>query len=320
MTTPSDPPPSALEIRHLRLVRAVAEAGSVSGAARALGLTQPNVAGQLSRLERRLGGRLFDRGRDGVRPTAAGAELTARAERILHELDEADLAVSRLATGRAPALRLRSEFALAGLVQHLLELHPQVRVEHVVARLDGSYRELVAGAAGFVQGLEPPDAVFPAGGRLRRRLLVVEPMWAVLPAGHRLAGTAEVRLRDLADERWVARAADDPLRAYFDRVCAEEGFRPAVAHSGSDHLQMVQLVRSGCVGLGSPVNTPQPGIVSRPLAEETVHLNLVALWRTDLVPSGLAEDVVGWITAMYEAVARRNNPAYWSRRSGGAVS
>lgn len=313
MTAPSGPP--NLEIRHLRLVTAVADAGSVSGASRSLGVSQSNVAGQLGRLERRLGGALFDRSRTGVRPTIAGAELLARAERILRELDEAEITVRRLATGEVPALRLRSEFALAGLAAHLADRHPGCRVEHVVTRLADAYRDLVAGSADLVQGLEPPNAVLPAGGRLRRRVLVVEPMWALLSEGHRLAGAAEVRLRDLAGEQWVARVPGDPLRVYFDQVCAEEGFTPQVAHAGSDHLQMVHLVRSGCVGLGSPANSAQPGVVLRPLVGDPVHLGLVVLWRTDLVAADLAEDVLEWIRTTYEAVARRNNPDYWARRS-----
>src|SRR5882757_8207816 len=61
-----------LELRHLRIVCAIAEAGSVTKAAAALGLAQPALATQLKRIERSLGGPLFLRDRRGTRPTPLG--------------------------------------------------------------------------------------------------------------------------------------------------------------------------------------------------------------------------------------------------------
>lgn len=308
--------PGELEVRHLRLVTAVAATGSVSAAARSLGVGQSNVAARLSRLERRLGGPLFVRSRTGVRPTPAGADLIASAERILRDLDQAELTVRRLASGEQPVVRLRSEFALAGLADHLAERHPGCRVEHVLVRLAEGYADLVAGRADLAQGIEAPGAALPAAGQMQRRLLVSEPMWAVLPAGHRLAAAPEVRLADLAAERWVARPPGDPLRDYFELVCAQAGFTPVVAHAGTEHLPMLHLVRSGCVGLGSPINSAQPGVVARPLAQEPVRLDIVVLWRTDLLPAAIAEEAAGWIVGTYAALARANNPAYWESRFG----
>lgn len=61
-----------LELRHLRTVRAIADAGSLTRAATVLGLAQPALSAQLKRIERALGGALFERGRHGVRATALG--------------------------------------------------------------------------------------------------------------------------------------------------------------------------------------------------------------------------------------------------------
>ncbi|MER5418618.1 helix-turn-helix domain-containing protein [Streptosporangium roseum] len=48
-----------LEVRHLRVIHAIAEYGSISKAASSLGLSQPSLAGQLQRIERMFGGRLL---------------------------------------------------------------------------------------------------------------------------------------------------------------------------------------------------------------------------------------------------------------------
>lgn len=66
-----------LELRHLKTIRAIAEAGSLTRAATVLGLAQPALSAQLRRIERALGGALFERGRHGVRTTALG-ELVLR--------------------------------------------------------------------------------------------------------------------------------------------------------------------------------------------------------------------------------------------------
>ena len=75
-----------IELRHLRIVCAIAEAGSVTKAAAALGLAQPALATQLKRIERSLGGALFERDRLGARPTALGDLVLARARVLLPAL------------------------------------------------------------------------------------------------------------------------------------------------------------------------------------------------------------------------------------------
>src|SRR3954465_15016978 len=72
-----------LELRHLKVVCAIAETGSVTKAASQLGLAQPALTAQLQRIERTLGGPLFERDRRGARPTALGELVLARAKVLL---------------------------------------------------------------------------------------------------------------------------------------------------------------------------------------------------------------------------------------------
>src|ERR1043165_410742 len=72
-----------LEIRHLRVLNAIADAGSLTRAAAALGFTQPALTAQLQRIERMLGGPLFARDSHGSRPTAFGAMVLAHAHSVL---------------------------------------------------------------------------------------------------------------------------------------------------------------------------------------------------------------------------------------------
>ena len=76
-----------LEARHLRLIVAIADGGSMMAAARLLHVTQPALSRQLSELERRLGTPLFTRLHNRLQITDAGEQLLAGARRILAELE-----------------------------------------------------------------------------------------------------------------------------------------------------------------------------------------------------------------------------------------
>ncbi|MFJ4674397.1 LysR family transcriptional regulator [Kitasatospora sp. NPDC088783] len=76
-----------LELRHLRVLRAIADSGSVGRAAAAIGVSQPATSTQLRRIERRLGAAVFDRTAAGVVPTIFGAEVLAAAREVLAWVD-----------------------------------------------------------------------------------------------------------------------------------------------------------------------------------------------------------------------------------------
>ena len=86
-----------LELRHLKVVCAIAETGSVTKAASQLGLAQPALTAQLQRIERTLGGPLFDRDRRGARPTALGELVLSRARVLLPAMKGLQDEAARLA-------------------------------------------------------------------------------------------------------------------------------------------------------------------------------------------------------------------------------
>ena len=118
----------------LRVFLAVSDAGSLSGAARALGVNHSTVFRRINQLEAAVGVRLFERHRDGYVPTTAGEEMRQSARRIRHEVDVMD----RRLTGRD--LQLRGRIAVAttdtlaawSLGPHLSAFHaayPEITVD-----------------------------------------------------------------------------------------------------------------------------------------------------------------------------------------------
>lgn len=79
-----------LDPRALLTFHRVCEAGTISGAARALNISQPSVSSAIAGLEARIGARLFDRQRSGIVLTAEGEALRRRAELLFHVLRDAE--------------------------------------------------------------------------------------------------------------------------------------------------------------------------------------------------------------------------------------
>lgn len=122
----------------LKFVLAVARAGGLSGAARALGVNHSTVSRRLSALEAKLATRLFERMPEGFVPTAAGAEAVESAKRIEEELLALDTRITAQDTELEGPLRITGaqllfEAQLAGIVARFCERHPLIEVELIAA-------------------------------------------------------------------------------------------------------------------------------------------------------------------------------------------
>ncbi|TWC07227.1 LysR family transcriptional regulator [Bradyrhizobium macuxiense] len=128
---------SPLDWNDLRLVLAVAREGSLSGAARRLGVTHSTVFRRLGAIETAIGTRLFERFRDGYAPTPAGETAAASAARLEDEV----LALERKLAGQdlrpsGPVRITTTDTLGAVLVRHLPAMraaHPEIRPEIIVS-------------------------------------------------------------------------------------------------------------------------------------------------------------------------------------------
>ncbi|MBS45378.1 MAG: LysR family transcriptional regulator [Nocardioides sp.] len=243
MTT-ADPAPDApgLDPRRVLVFREVARAGSLSGAARTLGWTQPAVSQHLARLERDAGTALVLRGPAGVTLTEAGRGLLARADAVAAELRAAAGELAALAEARTGTVRLVAfPSAAATLVPDALAaLHaerPEVRVGLEEAEPPEAVAQVLADDAdlALVFGYDgPPDGLGP----LAFTALYDEPVRLVVGPG---AGA--VRLADLADADWVGGCPR--CRGHLVACCEAAGFTPRVQHSTDDYVVVQNLVARG---------------------------------------------------------------------------
>src|SRR4051812_12055103 len=152
----------------LRVLREVAQSGSFTAAARVLGYTQSAVSRQVAALESVAGRPLFERRHDGVVLTPAGAQLLARAVRVLDELDAAIRDASERDAGAGPVRLGTFATAAAGLVPGALASLPG---DLVVSVREGTTPTLARGLRAGTLDLavlaqtppfRPPDAEAPA--------------------------------------------------------------------------------------------------------------------------------------------------------------
>ena len=182
-----------MDLRQLRYFVAIAEAGSLSAAAGTLGIAQSALSRHLQCLEQAVGARLFERGRRGVAPTAAGALLLARGRAILDEIEatKAELAADGgrlrgtvdIATSSTVAEVLYGPLAL-----HFARTHPDVHLnfhegqDDLVERLAQGRLDLA-----IVSTSDRTDLV-------SFRPLYAEAVWLIGPPGDPLLGGGPIGL------------------------------------------------------------------------------------------------------------------------------
>ncbi|WP_433559399.1 LysR family transcriptional regulator [Pseudonocardia xinjiangensis] len=262
------------DLRQLRYFVAVAEESSYTRAAERLTMSQQSLSQQITLLERMLGVKLFDRDTRGTGLTAVGALFLPEARAVLARAEEAVDVVARAARGEIGSLCLAflattTNYLLPPVVRALRQRLPELRLtthETTIAPL----------VEGLFKGRF--DVAFtrpPLVDGLETRTLVSEPVCAVLPEGHPLAGRSELTLGELAGERWVLtpRSSWDPWHQAFDASFRAAGFTPDVVQRDASVQGLLGLVAAG-VGvtrLGrSASSLRRTGVVFVPLAGEFV--------------------------------------------------
>ncbi|MCR3749274.1 MULTISPECIES: LysR family transcriptional regulator [Lentzea] len=304
-----------LEIRHLRAICAIGDAGSLSRAATQLGISQPSLTTLLQRVERLVGGKLFDRGRAGAEPTALGAQMLQRARLLLVELD----AFGSDMTQRDGPSRLGSVHmeCVASLYTRLEEVLTDITLV-VDPSSTGLALALANGHldAAVIAVDEDADLGLPRG--VAQRVVVPwVPVYIAIPAAHRLASKTEVELADLAGESWVGPpGAEDGSLTSLRAACRAVGFVPRIRFempSGAGR----QLIAAGkAVQLVEPTSQGGPGVAVRPLAGAPMRMRLVFAWRRERLTWSQASRVFAEVLGAYsdQALASPVFRPWWEER------
>ncbi len=291
-----------LDLRHLRVICTIAGVGSLSRAATQLGLSQPALTALLHRIEQRIGGDLFTRSSQGVKPTELGRVVLCQAQVVLTEMEnlnecvmrqQRDADVVRIVGYSGPLLT-----AFSARLGKELDTRVEVTGENSVTGicqkvLDGLDFGLLAAHEQFAA---------PIPQTLRRQLIADEPLCIAIPSSHQLAVQDIVYLKDLAEEDWIfcPDPDDDGLNTVLLRACAAAGFAPRFTHFAEGSALARDLVAAGTVGLFQGIaQRGDPRVAFRPLAGDPVRAQIQLVWRPE---AKNAERVCDAMTAAYHDV------------------
>jgi DNA-binding transcriptional LysR family regulator len=278
-----------LDVRRLRVLCEVARHGSFSGAAAALGYTQPAISRQIATLEAEIGLPVVRRVPQGAVLTDAGRVLVARAETVLSQLSDAEAELRALAGLDGGSLRLASfASAAASIVPPAIasfrSRYPAVQLSVVMADPVDSLPRLRAGELDMALSHDPA----PGGSELvgiEFVHLFDDPMYVAMPISHRLATRKKLRLAEFATEPWMmATPQTCPDSRLFLRACHAAGFEPQISFQSDDYPAILGFVAAS-VGVALI-----PDMVARGVREDVVvrHLDPPATARPIMVaiPTG----------------------------------
>ncbi|MFB6439697.1 LysR family transcriptional regulator [Streptomyces sp. NPDC056411] len=311
-----------LELRHLRVLCAIADAGSLGRAASDLGYSQPAISTQLRRIEQHFGHPLFERNTSGVELTRYGTEVLAQARDVLAR---AAAIGSRPAEGGASMrrpLRLAATNSpvLAGMLIRLRSRLPDLALTVSSVYASSEIVELLEhGEVDAAIAADYPGNELRHSAAVAHRGIVTEPSFVALPAGHRLRRSREVALADLADDAWFLTPDDGAgWPEVFYAACRAAGFTPAAVHEFlGDQQQLQNMIAEGIgVSLVQATLRPIPGVLVKPLVGTPLWCRYVLAWRRESLADELADAIFTSAAAAYRAlIAQSPHFRTWASRT-----
>ncbi|MGC4938937.1 LysR family transcriptional regulator [Kribbella sp. DT2] len=228
-----------LDVRRLRLLRDLAQLGTITAVAHAHTYTPSAVSQQLSALEREAGTRLLERTGRRVTLTAAGSRLAEHAEKILAALEEAqaDLASADL-TGplRIGAFPTAVRALLPSTLVRLAREHP--RLELTVTELDPAAAPRELRERRLDVALVNDYDVMPAVEAGETQPLLDETVFLAVHGAERSVADAE-------KAPWIAGTPGTACHAVTLHVCRSAGYTPRIRHTADDFDAVLALVAAG---------------------------------------------------------------------------
>ncbi|GHE22048.1 LysR family transcriptional regulator [Halomonas urumqiensis] len=272
-----------LTFRLLQVYAVVVHAGSVSEAARRLHLTQPTVSQQLKRLAETVGEPLLESRHGRLVPTEAGGELYRASREVLGRFDDFEDYLASLRGGA----RGRCSIALVNTAQYVLPrlLGPYSRAfpEVDVTLHIGNRRQVLTRFERQDDDLyvfsHPPSLAHARAGRFLRNPLV-----AVAPRGHPLAGRRQVAMSELLAERFLLREPGSATRMLFESWLQEQGLTlgPTLQMASNEAIRVGVASGLGLAVLSEHVLPPEhPDLVILPVAGLPIESHWQFIVRRD---------------------------------------
>lgn len=235
-----------IELRTIRILRAVEDEGSITAAAQRLGYSQPAVSQHLQRAETRIGMPLVTRLGRKIKLTEAGAAISAIAPTVITSVDGVLNQLDGLTQLRSGHVRMRgfpsaSSTLVPTLLNDVRKARPGISISYTESEPGDALEALSSGECdvALVCGYNVAEmsAAFETYG-IETSPLFIDPLYAVLPRDHPLADEATVNVIDLEDDDWIS-------GWHTEEVCQKLGFTPKVSMTTDNFIAVLGLVARG---------------------------------------------------------------------------
>lgn len=242
-----------LSTSELNCFVTVAHWGSFARAATELGISQPALSKSISKLERSLAVRLFERNARGVTPTVFGDALLKRAISLLAELRAASREIEILRGGEGGVVTVGAAPAVtADFVPDLIKSMSKSTLAVRMRVVEGLAEDLVEGVRCGTLDFAITTATGVSGSDdLLIRNLYEDDFVACCGVDHRLSRSRKVTAQDLASSFWVLAPPHGILRKEFDKRFKNEGIEPpsAMIETGSATLSKLLVMEHGFLSM-----------------------------------------------------------------------
>lgn len=247
-----------MQIKNMSYIIALAEAGTLSGAGKQLGISQPTLSVFLSNLEQELGIDLFLRDKKKLLPTPAGRIYLEAARRILATQEQTLQSIRQLTTAPPMEIRigvtpLRGSEVASKIFARFSARYPNIRLRLQEGYMQELRNMVQNGMASCSLGtcFDTESADFDYITLFREEVIVAVP--AFHPLAHRPKTTSmefpQVSPEELSDSPFILMSPGSTIRAISDYIFHQAGFSPTVVFESGNTLVIRNMVRNGS-GIG----------------------------------------------------------------------
>jgi DNA-binding transcriptional LysR family regulator len=298
---------------NLRTFNETVRAGSIRGAADALGVAPSSVSRQIAMLERRVGTALFERRPRGVVLTHAGRLVSEYAHTVLIDFDTLrtdldDVRGSQRRLLRIALVESAAGFGLVGAVARFRRTFPavsfQIRLMPAPQVIEAVRRDQCDIGIAFCPEPDPRTLTLAS---------LAEPIVLVVDAGHPLASCAAVEIGALEDLALALPDVEFGVRQILDRAAAAHGFRLTPVLSSNVFETLRDFVRCGAGAAvlprrAAPRDGRAGGLTAIPIAgaeflDATIDVLVLRKRRLPRVVKAFAETLIAEMAHSTDGIA-----------------
>jgi LysR family transcriptional regulator for metE and metH len=231
-------------LKQLRVLAAISRKVKITSSANELGVTPPDVELQLHLLEDSAGVPLFNRTRDGLRPTDAAQcmlGVQARIEAALFECSESLRLLRGLGSGKVSVgVVSTAKYFAPRMLAAFAEAHPQVEVRLAVGNREDTIAALARLDLDLAVMGRPPESI-----EVEQQIIGDHPHVIIAAPRHRLASRRRIPLEALHSEKFLLREAGSGTRMLMERMFAKAEVVPQIGMELGSNETIKQAVMAG---------------------------------------------------------------------------